>query len=49
MTPHLGMTFLFRSSQQLPRLRLGPLKSFFSWHDAPKGPQLASFIASRSI
>ena len=26
MTPHQGNTILFRSSQQLPRLRLGPLK-----------------------
>ena len=24
MTPHWGNTVLFRSSQQLPRLRLGP-------------------------
>ena len=28
MTPHQGNTILFRSSQQLPRLRLGPLKGF---------------------
>ena len=27
--PHRGNTFLFRSSKQLPRLRLGPLKGFF--------------------
>ena len=27
-------TILFRSSQQLPRLRLGPLKGFLSWHGA---------------
>ena len=30
MTPHRGNTILFRSSQQLPRLRLGPLKGFLS-------------------
>ena len=30
MTPHRGNTVLFRSSQQLPRLRLGPLKGFLS-------------------
>ena len=30
MTPRRGNTFLFRSSQQLPRLRLGPLKGFLS-------------------
>ena len=30
-TPHRGdTTILFRSSQQLPRLRLGPLKDFLS-------------------
>ena len=29
MTPHWGNTILCSSSQQLPRLRLGPLKSFF--------------------
>ena len=29
ITPHHGNTILFRSSQQLPRLRLGPLKGFF--------------------
>ena len=28
MTPHRGNTILFRSSQQLPRLRLGPSKLF---------------------
>ena len=28
MTPHWGNTILFRSSQQLPRLRLGPSKGF---------------------
>ena len=28
MTPHRGNTILFRSSQQLPRLRLRPLKGF---------------------
>ena len=30
MTPRRGNTILFRSSQQLPRLRLGPLKGFLS-------------------
>ena len=30
MTPHRGNTVLFRSSQQLPRLRLGPSKGFLS-------------------
>ena len=30
MTPHRGKTILFRSSQQLPRLRLGPSKGFLS-------------------
>ena len=30
LTPHRGNTILFRSSQQLPRLRLGPLKDFLS-------------------
>ena len=30
--------FLFWSSQELPRLRLGPLKGFLSWHGALQGP-----------
>ena len=30
VTPHRGRTFLFLSSQQLPRLRLGPSKGFLS-------------------
>ena len=30
MTPHRGNTILFRSSQQLPHLRLRPLKGFLS-------------------
>ena len=30
MTPHRGNTILFGSSQQLPRLRLGPSKGFLS-------------------
>ena len=34
MIPHRGNTILFRSSQQLPRLRLGPSKGFLSWHGA---------------
>ena len=38
MTPHRGNTILFRSSQQLPRLRLGPSKGFLSWHGALLGP-----------
>ena len=29
MIPCRGNTYLFQSSQQLPRLRLGPLKGFF--------------------
>ena len=29
MTPHKGNTFLSRSSQQLPRLRLGTLEGLF--------------------
>ena len=36
MTPRRGNTILFLSSQQLPRLRLGP----------SKGPRLASCVAS---
>ena len=35
MTPCRGNTFLFRSSQQLPRLRLGPLKGFFELTQRP--------------
>ena len=31
-------TILFCSSQQLPRLHLGPLKGFLSWHGALQGP-----------
>ena len=46
MTPHRGNTILFRSSQQLPHLRLGPLKAFRA-NTAPfEGPRLASCIAS---
>ena len=30
MTPHWGNAILFRSSQQLPRLRLGPSRGFLS-------------------
>ena len=33
-----GNTFFLRSSQQLPHLRLGPLKSFLKWHCALQGP-----------
>ena len=36
--PRQGFTFLFCSSQQLPRLRLGPLKGFLSWHGTLQGP-----------
>ena len=35
MTPHRGKTILFRSSQQLPRLRLGPSKGFFELTQRP--------------
>ena len=37
MTPHRRNTSLFRSSQQLPRLRLEPLKGFLSRHGAFQG------------
>ena len=33
-----SMTFLFRSSQQFPRLRLAPLKGFLCWQSALQGP-----------
>ena len=39
MTPRLGNAIPFRSSQQLPFLRLGALKGFLSWHDALQGPE----------
>ena len=41
MTPCQGNTCLFRSSQQLPRLRLGPLKGFFdgTLHGLFKSPR----------
>ena len=42
MTPCQGNAFLFRSHQQLPFVRLGPLKGF--WADT--GPQLALCIPS---
>ena len=35
MTPRRGNTILFRSFQQLPRLRLGPLKVFFELTQRP--------------
>ena len=38
MTLWWGNTFLFCSYKQLPRLRLGPLKGFLSWHGAVQGP-----------
>ena len=38
MTPLRGNAILFRSSQQLPRLRLRPSKGFLSWHGALLGP-----------
>ena len=44
MTPCRGTTILFRSSQQLPRLRLGHLKGFLSWHGALQGPPLTSLV-----
>ena len=37
MTPHRGNTMFFRSSQQLPCLRLGPLKGLFSRHGTLEG------------
>ena len=37
MTPRRGNTILFRSSQQLPRLCLGPSKGFLSLHGALLG------------
>ena len=45
MTPIWGNTFLFRSSQQLPRLRLGPSKGFLSWHGALLGPSPRALLA----
>ena len=41
MAPRRGNTFLFHSSQQLPRLRLGPLKGFLNCQGL-----LASCVAS---
>ena len=38
MTPHWGNTVLFRSSQQLFGLCLGPLKGFLSCHGALQVP-----------
>ena len=38
MTPQRGNTFLLHYSQELPRLRLGPLKGFLSSHSALQGP-----------
>ena len=38
MTLQRGNTILLRSSQQLPRLRLGLSKGFLSWHGALLGP-----------
>ena len=40
LTPQRGNTILFRSSQQLPRVRLGPLRGFLSC------PRLTSCVAS---
>jgi len=38
MTSGRGNAFLFRSFQQLPRLRIGPLKDvFLSWHGTLQG------------
>ena len=39
MTPCRGNTILFRSSQQLPRLRLGPLKGAVSAQKALDSPR----------
>ena len=38
MTHHRANTFSFRSYQQLPRFRLGPLKGFLSCHSDLQGP-----------
>ena len=38
MTLHRVNGILFCSSQQFPRLCLGPLKGFLSWHSALQGP-----------
>ena len=38
MTPHRGNTNLFRSSQQLPRLRLGPIEGLFELTRTLLGP-----------
>ena len=48
MTPWRGNTNLFHSyqRQQLPRLRLGPLKGFLSWHAALQGPSPHLLLAS---
>ena len=41
--------FLLRSSQQLPRLRLGPLKGFLSWHGALQGPSTRLVRCFRNV
>ena len=48
--PLIGETLciLFRSSQQLPRLRLGPWRAFWVVTAPSKGPRLASCVASRT-
>ena len=50
MTPRRGKPFLFRSSQQLPHLRLRPLKGFLTWRpsralDSPRAllPELQRY------
>ena len=48
ITPRLGTTILFPSSQQLPRLRLGPLKGFLNWHSALQGPSTCLVHCFRS-
>ena len=48
MNPCQGNTILFRSSQQLSRLRLGPLKCFLADAAPFKGPQLTWCFASRT-
>ena len=38
MTPCPGNVILFCSSQQVPCLRLGPLKGSLDWHKVLQGP-----------
>ena len=41
--------FLLRSFLQLPRLRLGPLKGFLSWHGALQGPSTRLVRCFRNV